>query len=277
MLNRLPSRFSPRLASHISIACMAVLLTASLLPVSASADEGSGESTYSLSLNVGVAPRYAGSKQYAMTAGPGIRADFGNGWFIDPLQGGAGYAMRFLNGMFASAALSYDAGRTDRNRYGRPGSDHLKGMGDIKGAFLGVFTLGGKVWGDTTASATFEVPLNHRERGWSGHLDLNAPVVQWGADTISVNPSLHFGSRKYMQTYFGVTPQQSANSGFAEYDAKGGANAASLTVAWRHTFSRHWALQTAVGTTRLVGNAAKSPIVQNKQSYFGGTGIVYTF
>ena len=89
MLNRLPSRFSPRLASHISIACMAVLLTASLLPVSASADEGSGESTYSLSLNVGVAPRYAGSKQYAMTAGPGIRADFGNGWFIDPLQGGA--------------------------------------------------------------------------------------------------------------------------------------------------------------------------------------------
>ncbi|MDR9385737.1 MAG: MipA/OmpV family protein [Ralstonia sp.] len=48
-------------------------------------------------------------------------------------------------------------------------------------------------------------------------------------------------------------------------------------MAWTHTFSRHRAVQTAVGTSRLLGNAAKSPIVQNKQSYFGGTGLVYTF
>lgn len=32
-----------------------------------------------------------------------------------------------------------------------------------------------------------------------------------------------------------------------------------------------------VGTSRLLGNAATNPIVQNEQSDFGGTGIVYTF
>lgn len=265
MLNRLSPRFS--------FVYLAVLSGMWLPPSSVYADE----SSYSLSLNAGVAPRYQGSKAYTVTAGPGFRADFGNGWFIDPTQGGAGYALRFLNGMFASAALSYDPGRSDTNRYGRPGSDHLKGMGTVKGSLLGVFTLGGKLIGDTTGSATLEVPITHRERGWSGRIDVAAPVVSWGSDKITVSPSLHFGSSKYMQTYFGVTPQQSANSGFAKYSASSGLQAATLTVAWTHTFSRHWAVQTAVGTSRLLGNAAKSPIVQNKQSYFGGTGLVYTF
>jgi outer membrane scaffolding protein for murein synthesis (MipA/OmpV family) len=265
VLNRLSPRFS--------VAYLAVLSGMWLSPSSVYADE----SSYSLSLNAGVAPRYQGSKEYTVTAGPGFRADFGNGWFIDPTQGGAGYALRFLNGMFASAALSYDPGRSDTNRYGRPGSDHLKGMGTVKGSLLGVFTVGGKLIGDTTGSATLEVPITHRERGWSGHIDVAAPVVSWGSDKITVSPSLHFGSRKYMQTYFGVTPQQAANSGFAEYSASSGLQAATLTVAWTHTFSRHWAMQTAVGASRLLGNAAKSPIVQNKQSYFGGTGLVYTF
>lgn len=269
MLNRFP----PRLARRFSVPYLAVLSSMWLSPSSVHADEAS----YSLSLNVGAAPRYQGSKQYTVTGGPGFRADFGNGWFIDPLQGGAGYAIRFLNGMFASAALSYDPGRSDTNRYGRPGSDHLKGMGSVKGSLLGVFTLGTKIMGETTASATLEVPMTNRERGWAGHLDLTAPLASWGSDRITMSPSLHFGSRKYMQTYFGVTAQQSADSGFAPYTASGGLQAASLTVAWTHTFSRHWALHTAVGTTRLLGNAAKSPIVQNKQSYFGGTGIVYTF
>ncbi|CAJ0819288.1 hypothetical protein LMG19087_03717 [Ralstonia wenshanensis] len=265
MLNRLSPRFS--------VTYLAVLSGMWLSPSSVYADE----SSYSLSLHAGVAPRYQGSKEYTVTAGPGFRADFGNGWFIDPTQGGAGYALRFLNGMFASAALSYDPGRSDTNRYGRPGSDHLKGMGTVKGSLLGVFTVGGKLIGDISGSATLEVPITHRERGWSGHVDLAAPVVSWGSDKITVSPSLRFGSGKYMQTYFGVTPQQSANSGFAQYSASSGLQAATLTVAWTHTFSRHWAVQTAVGTSRLLGNAAKSPIVQNKQSYFGGTGVVYTF
>ncbi|CBJ49801.1 MipA/OmpV family protein [Ralstonia solanacearum] len=258
---------------RLSISCLVLLPGIWLSPSQVFA----AESSYSLSLNAGVAPRYQGGKQYAVTVMPGFRADFGNGFFIDPTRGGAGYALHFANGMFASAAVSYDPGRSDENRYGRPGSDDLRGMGDIKGSLLGVLTVGGKIVGETTASATLEVPLSNRDRGWSGHVDLAAPVYSWGANKITASPSLHFGSRKYMQTYFGVTPQQAADSGFAPYTADGGLQAASLTVAWTHTFSRNWAVQTAVGTTRLLGNAAKSPIVQNKQSYFGGTGIVYTF
>lgn len=150
-------------------------------------------------------------------------------------------------------------------------------MGSIKGSFLGVLTVGSRIVGETTASGTLELPISNRDRGWSAHVDLAAPVYSQGADKITVSPSLHFGSRKYMQTYFGVTPQQSADSGFAPYTADSGLQAASLTVAWKHTFSRQWAVQTAVGTTRLLGNVAKSPIVQNKQGYFAGTGIVYTF
>ena len=244
-----------------------------LLSTSAYAEE----SSYSLSLNTGVAPRYQGGDQYAVTVMPGFRADFGNGFFFDPLRGGAGYMQRFSNGMFASAAVSYDPGRSDGNRYGRPGSDYLKGMVDIKGIVLGNLTVGGKIIRDITASATLEVPLTNLDRGWSGRIDVNVPVVSWGANKISVTPSLYFGSRKYMQTYFGVTPQQAVNSGFAPYIADGGMQATSLTVSWKHSMSRNWAVQSAVGMTRLLGNAANSPIVENKQSYFAGAGVVYTF
>ncbi len=258
---------------RLSISCLALLPGIWLSPSQVLA----AESSYSLSLNAGVAPRYQGSKQYTVTVMPGLRAEFGNGFFIDPTRGGAGYATHFANGMFASAAVSYDPGRADESRYGRPGSDDLRGMGSVKGSLLGAFTVGGRIVGETTASATLEVPISNRDRGWSAHVDVAAPVYSWGANKITVSPSLSFGSRKYMQTYFGVTPQQAADSGFAPYTADSGLQAASLTVAWKHTFSRNWAMQAAVGTTRLLGNAAKSPIVQNKQSYFGGTGIVYTF
>lgn len=258
---------------RLSISSLVLLPGIWLAPLPAVADAPS----YSVSLNAGVMPRYQGSKHYTATVMPGFRADFGNGFFIDPTRGGAGYNLRFANGMFASAAVSYDPGRADENRYGRPGSNELRGMGNIKGSFLGVLTVGSRIVGETTASATLELPISNRDRGWSAHVDLAAPVYSQGADKITVSPSLHFGSRKYMQTYFGVTPQQAADSGFAPYTADSGLQAASLTVAWKHTFSRQWAVQTAVGTTRLLGNAAKSPIVQNKQGYFAGTGIVYTF
>ncbi|WP_328517728.1 MipA/OmpV family protein, partial [Ralstonia solanacearum] len=258
---------------RLTFASAVLLSSIWLLSSTAHADEAS----YSISLNVGAAPRYQGTDQYAVTVMPGFRADFGNGLFFDPTRGGAGYVKHFANGMFASAAMSYDLGRSDENRYGRPGSDYLQGMGDVKGALLGNITVGSKIVRDITVSATLELPLTNRDRGWSGRLDINAPVVSWGANKITVSPSVYFGSRKYMQTYFGVTPQQAANSGFAPYVAESGIQATSVSVAWRHSVSRNWTVQSAIGATRLLGDAAKSPVVQNKQSYFGGAGVIYTF
>ena len=62
-------------------------------------------------LAAGAAPRYAGSQDYRVVGAPVLRADFGNGAFIDMLQG-AGYTYKFGNGMFATASLGYALGRS---------------------------------------------------------------------------------------------------------------------------------------------------------------------
>lgn len=202
--------------------------------------------------------------------------DFGNGAFIGLLQG-AGYTYKFANGMFVTGALGYSAGRTDSNRTDLPGSNHLKGMGKIPGSVMSSFQFGMPVYGDAVASLTVDVPLTHRERGLSGHLDLAMPVYQRGAHTVTLTPAVHFGSRKYTQTFFGVTEAQSAASGFRTHTAKAGVNSLSLTVGWDVALSKSWSVHSMVEYSRLVGDAGDSPIVQRKGAFSGFTSLNYTF
>jgi len=259
--------------ARLPAACKGALLVAAMASLCPAAH---AERTYSVGLAAGAAPRYAGSRDYRVVGAPVLRADFGNGAFIDMLQG-AGYTYKFGNGMFATASLGYALGRTDKNRVDLPGSDHLKGMGDIRGSLMGAFQLGARVYGDTTLSVTLDAPLTHRERGLSGHIDLVVPVIQSGAHMVTLGPSVHYGSGRYMQTLFGVTDAQAANSAFSAYAPKAGFDAATLSLAWNYTLSKEWSVRTLVAATRLLGDAAKSPIVQSKQSYFGMSSINYTF
>ncbi|BCL91702.1 hypothetical protein MAFF211479_14030 [Ralstonia solanacearum] len=48
----------------------------------------------------------------------------------------------------------------DDNRYGRPGSDDLRGMGNLKGSLLGVLTVGSRIIGETAASASLALPIS---------------------------------------------------------------------------------------------------------------------
>ncbi|AGH84603.1 outer membrane protein V [Ralstonia pseudosolanacearum] len=48
----------------------------------------------------------------------------------------------------------------DDNGYGRPGSDDLRGMGNLKGSLLGVLTVGSRIIGETAASATLALPIS---------------------------------------------------------------------------------------------------------------------
>lgn len=103
------------------------------------------------------------------------------------------------------------------------------------------------------------------------------PVIQSGAHIVTLGPSVHYGSGRYMQTLFGVTDAQAANSAFSAYAPKAGSDAATLSLTWNYALSKEWSVRTLVAATRLLGDAAKSPIVQSKQSYFGMSSINYTF
>jgi outer membrane protein len=234
------------------------------------------ENFYMFGLGTGVAPRYLGSKDYRGLVAPVISAEFSNGFFISPLQG-AGYKKTFANRMFVSTALSYDFGRSDSNRADLPGSNYLKGMGRIPGSLMMSFQVGATVFGDTTISVTLDQPLTHTTRGVSGHIDLTTPVLHTATNDISVTGSLHAGSGRYTQTFFGVTDAQSASSGFRPYSVKAGFDNATVSAAWTYSFTPKWSVRTSGGLTRILGSSADSPIVQKKSGYFATTAVTYRY
>lgn len=234
------------------------------------------ENFYLFSLATGVTSRYEGSRDYRPILGPAFTAQFDNGFFISTTNG-AGYRKDFVNGLFVSAALSYDDGRADENRFDRPGSDYLKGMGNIPGSLLVSLQAGARLFGSSTVSITLDQPVTHTTRGISGHVDLTVPVLQTATNDISITGSLHAGSGRYTQTFFGVTDAQAAASRFQSYSTKGGFDHATISAAWNYTFSPRWSLNTTGGLTRLVGSSSNSPIVQTKNNWFGMTAITYRY
>ncbi|MBN3778063.1 MipA/OmpV family protein [Burkholderia sp. Ac-20345] len=234
------------------------------------------ENQYSLSLGGGFAPRYQGSNQYRGVVAPGFSAKFGNGFFIDSTQG-AGYRMDLPHGAFVSAAVSYDVGRTDRNRVDMPGSDYLKGMGRIPGSVLVGVRAGVTLFNAAELSVTIDSPVTHTSRGVSGHMDLAVPVFKAAQHEIIVTGTVHAGSGRYTQTFYGVTDAQSMTSWFRPYSTSGGIDSASMAVAWNWTLSQHWSVLATGGVTRLLGRYGDSPIVQSRSNYYAIAGATYKF
>ncbi|RKP48192.1 MipA/OmpV family protein [Trinickia fusca] len=233
---------------------------------------------YALSVGVGggYGPRYMGSKTYQFA--PVILFDAKAPWGLFASSSrGIGYELALPFNFFASAALNYDAGRKARNTQFGQGSDALKGMGDIKGAVLASLTTGYRFgeWGSVDMSV--DLPLTARERGITYHLMADATVLNALNDKIAVNAAAHFGSAKYNQTFFGVTPAQSAQSGFPAYMTGGGLYALGTGVEWTHTFSRHWSTTVAGQIMRYTGTASRSPIVKSRFNYQVQGAVNYTF
>lgn len=234
------------------------------------------ENVYLLSLAGGVTPRYEGSRDYRPIAIPIIAAEFDNGVFLNPLEG-LGYRTQFAHGVYGSVALGYDDGRSDEDRYLLPGSDHLKGMGDIPGSTLVLLQVGVRLAGDLSLSATLDQPITETRRGLGARVDLAAPVWSTPSNQIALTGSVHAGSDRYAQTFFGVTDRQAANSRFDAYSPRGGVDSLRLAIDWTHVFTPHWMMKTTGGVSRLVGDAADSPIVQSKENYLAMTALVYRF
>lgn len=146
----------------------------------------------------------------------------------------------------------------------RTADDHpeLAGMEDIDAAL----ELGG---GLRYEAASFDAFANLRF-GIGGHESL---VADFGADYIQplapqwelrVGPRALWGSEDYAQTYFGVTADEAGASSFAQYDADAGLVRAGVAASLSYQVTSDWGVVGRVRYDQLQGDAADSPIVQDK-------------
>lgn len=131
----------------------------------------------------------------------------------------------------------------------------------------------------------FRLSLDVRQ-GVTGHKGLVGMV---GADYImrdgdnwqfSIGPRLTAANGKYSRAYFGVSPREAAATGIPAYDPGKGAISVGATTSAHRMVSRRWGVFGFAKYDRMIGDAAKSPVVQrfgSRDQFSGGLGLSYTF
>ena len=147
------------------------------------------------------------------------------------------------------------------------------------------FTVEAGAFAQYSVSESFRLRAEVR-KGLGGHKGL---VSNIGADFVaregdkwlfSIGPRVTIADRKYQTAYFTVAPIDSVNSGLAAYSARGGIESAGASAGYIRQLSPRWGLYSYAKYDRLVGDAARSPIVVkfgSRDQFSGGLAATYTF
>ncbi len=116
--------------------------------------------------------------------------------------------------------------------------------------------------------------------GWlaSGGVQGWYPVAELAEVGLALGTT--YGSHDYMSTFFDVRSQDSAQSGLSSYSADAGFRDVRLTLGAMVPVTEHWLVGVGVMFMRLVGDAADSPIVDDRGSpnqVSGGLGVAYAW
>ncbi|UOP10617.1 MipA/OmpV family protein [Pseudomonas palleroniana] len=235
---------------------------------------------YSLKLGVSNAPRYSGSDE--RRTGPELGGKIVSPWGIF-LDTGKGLGWRYEGDAASfSAYVGASGSRKDKNETLHAGSKRLKGMGEIKSRpQLGVsasYKLGGVIVGATLEHALKED--DHKDTGKAfTHLELSLGTNLYKGRFGSVDATLssHFGDRDYLQTWYGVTTGQAAQSRFKEYKAGAGNISNGMNLAWSLPISENTRFSTLLDVQYLADEAGKSPIVERRLQTSVMGMVEYTF
>jgi outer membrane scaffolding protein for murein synthesis (MipA/OmpV family) len=217
---------------------------------------------------VSLQPRYEGAQRYRLQPAPVIDIHYRDLAFISDGEG-LGYNLIRGKTYRAGVALTYDLGRD------QDVDPHLRGLGNVDAA------PEAKLYADF-AILPFIFDLDLR-RGIGGHdgyigdLAFHVPIPLGKQFFIFAGPSVTLADGRYMQAYFGVDTVQASRSQFRRFDAKGGLKRAGLGVTAIYRFTENWMLASDLAAARLLGDAARSPIIESKAEFSIDASLVYKF
>ncbi|MGL6112075.1 MAG: MipA/OmpV family protein [Rubrivivax sp.] len=213
---------------------------------------------------------YLGSDERKTLVLPALSYQWKNGWFAGT-GNGVGYKFHSPETMQYGLRVTLDLGR-DAND-----AAALAGMGDIDmspevGGFFNYFIT--PEW-FLTSSFRYGAGNDHDGSqtdfgiGWSKQL---AP--QWRG---ALGVAATYVNSKYMQAFYGVTPQQSATSGYPVYAPGAGLRDVRGTASLTYFFNAEWSLTAAATVRALQGEVKASPIVTEDLPVSGILALGYTF
>jgi outer membrane scaffolding protein for murein synthesis (MipA/OmpV family) len=252
-------------------------------PVAAQApDEGDSHgdaagSAWTVGLGLGAfyGPDYEGSDDLTVTPLPFILVQYRDLAFFRGDEFGANLLHAGLGGgeITAGPLASFVFPRDEDD------NDALEGLGDVDFSF----EVGGFV---TYALAPWEGTLSVLQDVAGGHGGLIA-TLEGGRDIeltptvgLSLGLSTSFADGTYMNSYFTIDGDQAAASGLDAFDASSGFKDVSASLKLAIQLTDHWSLTNLLLASRLLGDAADSPIVDDEGSpnqFQVGTLLTYVF
>lgn len=151
----------------------------------------------------------------------------------------------------------------------------LKGLPDVHyGPKLRLFA--DYTWWAFTGAAAVYQDIAGTGQGMTAMADffVSAPL---GKVLVSMGPGLTWANGTYTQTFFGVSPQESAASQLPQYATGSGLRDVHFNVNATYEFTSHWSANIAAVVGRLESFAAGSPITERRLDLNGMASVAYRF
>ena len=197
----------------------------------------------------------------SLTIAPELRWDF-----VDSRDVGAG------------VLVGYRTGRNDRNpgfSNADDGSARLRGLPNVNNAVDAGVAAHVAILG-IPLFAQLRVALNGSQ-GTLVNFGAYVPISRGSAFEVTVLPTITWANARQMRAFYGVDTTMSTASRFAAYGPRAGLENAALEISGDWRIAGGWHLIVSGAYQRLLGNAARSPLVQTSNQTSALTGITWHF
>lgn len=231
---------------------------------------------------VGHGPAYAGSAERVTRVTPGLGLRWGrvslvsrSAFSVRGVEAGAGGGLRVeladRDRLRVGLGLRTDSGREESD------SPELRGLGDIRNTLRLRLTASYRLDDGWRLRSTAATDLLGRGGGLLGDVQVGRDFMLAEQLNANLTLALSWGDRRYMQAYYGVTPEQSQRSGYAVREASAGLRDLSLGLGMRRAITPRWVLFGGASVSRLLGQAASSPISFENRSWALNAGLAHRF
>ncbi len=219
-------------------------------------------------LGVGYTPDYEGSDDNKGVAAPFGKYIWESGRYVSlGGSGGAEKAARLsLNIISKDWSEMWEFGPLLQYRFKRDDNvddDNVGNMRVIDAATeAGLF--GGLNVGPWSASLSFAADASDEYSGYVVYAkgSYKKPINE--RFLLNFSTHLTYASEDYMDTYFGVSPENASRSGLQQYSADSGIKDTGGSITALYNFNKSWGIAGHVAYTRLLGDAEDSPLVADR-------------
>jgi len=255
-----------------AVAAAAIIAGSLLVPGAAAGADPTEEARgprFTVGAVVGTTPKYEGGKKYGVLAAPFARANWER-WSLFLDQRGLGAGVKLGDRIEIDASVAYGGGRT------RSGGDRLRGMDKIDAAALARLSATVSLFDGFSMSSALS-----RRLGDSGGttLEIGAGYRRALTERLrgSIGLSATWADEDHMKTFFGVTAAESVASGNARFTPSSGFKNVGLNVGLGYALTSNWTVVGGASLNRLLGDAASSPLTEQKTAVSGTLGVTYAF